>query len=146
MSYNDEPQAGGLIHPWKWILIPIIIVITIFIFSNYIWNPMVSGTKRWETYTGVLLSFDIDCDQCCHPSSGFSMNTSSGIVHESIGNCDENLEHLVHVGSTYTIRLEPYAEPYAVSRKLGEPNSFWHIQIDWIKNVNGDVIYGNEWF
>ena len=144
MSYNDEAQPGGLIT-WKWILIPVGIVIAIFIFTNFIYNPMINGNKRWETYTGVLLSFDIDCEQCCHPSSGFSMDTSNGIVGELIGNCDENLEHLVHVGSTYTIRLEPYAEPYAITRKFGEPQAFWAISIDWIKDSNGNVIYGNEW-
>ena len=139
MSYNDESQSGGLIT-WKWILIPVGIVVAIFIISN-VWTPFINGTKRWETYTGTLLSFDIDCDLCCHPSSGFSMNTSGGVVRELIGNCDENIEHVVNVGSVYTIRLEPYAEPYAATT-----GSYWAVAIDWIKDVNGNVIYGSEWF
>jgi len=145
MSYNDEAQSGGLIT-LKWVLIPVIIVIILFIFSNFIYNPMVGGTKRWATYTGTLVELDIDCEECCHPSSYLRISTSNGIKSELIGNCDENLEHLVHVGNVYTIRLEPYAEPFAILRPLPEPQSYWAICIDWIKNANGDVIYGSEWF
>ena len=27
MNWYDEPQAGGLINPWKWVIIPIAILI-----------------------------------------------------------------------------------------------------------------------
>lgn len=141
---TDEPQAGGLIT-WKWILIPVGIVTAIFIFNNFIWSPMVNGEKRWEIYTGTILGFEIDCEECCHPNSELLINTSNGVVHEFIGDCDESIEHLVCIGNFYTIRLEPYAEPYAITRKFGEPGSFWCVKIDWIKDVNGNVIYGNEW-
>jgi hypothetical protein len=144
MSYNDEAQPGGLIT-WKGISIIIVMVIVISFSSIFIWNPMVDGTKRYATYTGVLVELDIDCSQCCHPSSGFSMNTSGGVVHELIGDCDDHLEHIVHVGNVYTIRLEPYAESYAISKHFGEPTSFWSVKIDWIKDSNGNVIWGNEW-
>jgi hypothetical protein len=138
MSYNDEAQPGGLVSIWHFI-IPIALVIIAVVVCSF-WQPTVNGTKRWETYTGVLLSFDIDCEQCCHASSGFSINTSTGVQRERILDCDEDLEHIVHVGNVYTIRLEPYAEPYASTT-----GSYWAVTIDWIKDVNGNVIYGNEW-
>jgi hypothetical protein len=105
-----------------------------------------SGTPRWVVYTGILTEFDIDCSQCCHPSSYFRMNTTNGIISELIGDCDLDLEHLVTIGHVYTIRIEPYAEPYAATHAWGEPGAFWAVQIDWIKDYSGRVIYGNEYW
>lgn len=133
----------------KWVVYKYVILLiltmlgiaTIFFISS----PQVEGTKRWATYTGVLLEFDIDCSQCCHPSSYFRINTSDGVKSELIGDCDEGLEHLVRVGQVYTIQVEPYPEPYAITRSLGEPGYFWAVQIDWIKDLSGRIIYGSEW-
>lgn len=109
-------------------------------------NIMVQGERRWATYTGVIVEFDIDCEQCCHPSSYFWINTSDGVVEELVGNCDASLENVVHIGEVYTIRIEPYAEPYAIYRGFGEPDSYWAVKIDWVKDSNGNVIYGSEWW
>jgi len=109
-------------------------------------NIMVQGERRWATYTGVIVEFDIDCEQCCHPSSYFWINTSDGGVEELVGNCDANLENIVHVGEVYTIRIEPYAEPYAIYGGFGEPTGWWAVKIDWVKDSNGNVIYGSEWW
>ena len=130
----------------KWYVVgffALIAIITGIMSSSF--NLLVSGTKRWATYNGVLLEFDIDCEQCCHAQSYFRINTSTGIKTEGIVNCDENLEHLVHVGRVYTIRIEPFAEQYSSTRKFGEPSAYWAVVIDWIKDSNGNVIYGNEW-
>jgi len=148
--YNKEAEGFVMngsktkeIIPFKYdmFFLLTIAVIVGFIFISSMWNPTVSGTKRWATYTGTVLVFEIDCSQCCHPSSGFSINTSDGIRGELIGDCDESLNGLIHVGQVYTIRVEPYAEPYASSR-----GSYWAVQIDWIKDSGGNVIYGSEWF
>jgi hypothetical protein len=117
----------------------IALIILLLVFT--VWQPFVEGEKRWATYTGELLEFDIDCEQCCHPSSWFRINTSKGVVTEGIGDCDESIELLVEVGKVYTIRIEPYAEPYAVGT-----GSFWAVCLDWIKDSDGNVIYGSEWF
>jgi hypothetical protein len=131
----------------KWFIVlffAIFAIVTGVMSSSF--NPLVSGTKRWATYTGVIMEFDIDCEQCCHAQSGFRINTSSGVKSEGIVDCDEDLENLVHIGRVYTIRIEPFAEPYAITHKFGEPSSYWAVCIDWIKDSNGNVIYGNEWF
>jgi len=135
----------GWLNDNKWFIVFFFAVLAISTGVLQFVSPQVNGTKRWATYTGTLLEFDIDCSQCCHPSSGFRINTSNGIKSELIGDCDESIEHLVHIGSVYTIRVEPYAEPYAITRKFGEPSSYWAVQIDWIKDSNGNVIYGSEW-
>jgi hypothetical protein len=125
-------------------IIGIAIVITLL--SSICCLTVVQGERRWATYTGVIVEFDIDCDQCCHPSSYFWINTSDGVVEELVGNCDANLENIVHVGEVYTIRIEPYAEPYAIYGGFGEPTGWWAVKIDWVKDSNGNVIYGSEWW
>jgi len=130
----------------KWYVVGFFALIAIItgIMSSSL-NPLVSGTKRWATYKGVLLEFDIDCEQCCHAQSYFRINTSNGVKSESIVDCNEELEYKVHVGRVYTIRIEPFAEQYSSTRKFGEPSAYWAVVIDWIKDSNGNVIYGNEW-
>lgn len=126
-----------------WFAIVFIIILGIIsIFSLF---PRTNGTQRWATYTGTLLEFNIDCSQCCHPSSSFHINTSDGVKGEFIGDCDENLEHVLHVGNVYTIRIEPYQEPYAITVDWGEPAYFWAVHIDWVKDANGVILWGSDW-
>ena len=129
----------------KKIWIYILAVITILGLIS-IWQPFVAGEKRWATYTGVLVEFDIDCSQCCHPSSYFRINTSNGIKSKGISNCDEHIENLVNIGEVYTIRIEPYAEPFGITHNWDEPSFFWAVCIDWVKDANGNIVYGSEWF
>lgn len=129
------------------IIISIIATIILFILtiSFYSYQPFVEGERRYATYTGVVLEFEINCYQCCHPASHFSINTTNGIKSELIGNCDDDLQYLIHTGNIYTIKIEPYAEPYAITHSFGEPGSYWAVKIDWVKDSNNNIIWGNEW-
>ena len=126
------------------VLTIVILVILLLSWDNY--NPLVNGEKRWATYTGEIIEFSIDCEQCCHPASYFKINTSDGLVSELIGDCDKSLESIVKVGRIYTIRIQPYAEQYAISPRWGQPSAYWGVCIDWIKDSSGYIVYGNEWW
>ena len=129
----------------KWLIVGIVII-TAFCLVFGVWQPFTAGERRWVTYTGVITEFVVDCEECCHPSSYFRINTSDGIKTEGIGDCDKTLNCLIEVGKVYTIRLEPYAEPSALTHPFGETNAWWSVKIDWIKDANDNVIYGNDWF
>jgi len=125
----------------KMIVFVIILVAVVISVSFTLPDIMTEGEKRWETYSGTVKEFWVNCDTCCHPSSYFVIKTSRGTITEYIGNCDEDLNSLITVGDYYTIRLEPYAEPYASTT-----GSYWAVKIDWIKDSSNTVIYGSDWW
>jgi len=123
------------------ILIIVCLLVFILVAGFYIPDAIVEGEKRWETYSGTIKDFNVNCDLCCHPSSYFVIKTTRGTITEYIGNCDEDLNYLIKTDNYYTIRLEPYAEPYAATT-----GSYWAVKIDWIKDSSNTIIYGNEWW
>jgi len=121
--------------------VPLITIIIVIIIGFVLPDIMTEGEKRWETYSGTIKEFNVNCDLCCHPSSYFVIETSRGTITEHIMTCDESLNSLIKEGNYYTIRLEPFAEPYA-----SRTGSFWDVTIDWIKDSSNTVIYGCDWF
>lgn len=57
MSYNDEPQAGGLIT-WKTYLIPAVIIIVIALFFTFVWKPS-SSCGDTVSISGKLISWKV---------------------------------------------------------------------------------------
>jgi len=123
------------------------ITLVIFFYLSLGIYPICDGEREWFYYDGILLEFDIDCEECCHPSSGFKIYDFITKRNHShlIMDCDKNLEDIMIVGNRYQIKLEPCAEPYAITRSIGEPSCHWCVHIDYVK-YEGSVIYGWEWF
>ena len=123
-------------------IISVFIFILIFIVFISSFFPNCDGEKEWSHYTGKLQYIDIDCEWCCHSMSWLKFYNKSRIP---IYNCDESLED-IPVNQTYTIYLQPFSEPYAVTRNSWEPSCFWVQVIDYIEDENGTVVWGNKWW
>jgi len=112
------------------------------ILSFVVYYPGCDGEKKWSKYHGELEYIIIDCEQCCHASSGFKMKGQRGVY---ICTCDESLMD-IPVNETYTIYLHPVQDSYAVTRSWCEPSCFWTQSIDYIEDEQGNVVWGWKWW